>query len=387
MPVFRSEEIPDLPDFQAINRAVPQMPTGMEKEEECVSTILRPQMLYRFPIGWHVFRRDIQFRFLFNPFCTFLQEHHLQRAISAQQTFGHTGELVIPTPECVTVSESYYNDLYPANYKSPRQLIFVQPFAIDKNLPDYDIDSEDELWLTQQREVLNIDTLKFEEIIECLERNSGQHVVELNEAKRLITEHDVIVSAVYDYWLSKRLKVQHPLIHVVRTEKRDGPSNNNPYVAFRRRTEKMQTRKNRKNDEASYEKMLKLKRDLSKAVYVYPVDLCFLLILFHCFRTLFEMVQQRERLKSEHLKLTIEIFDKRYRIGDFNGQVLAEVSALKHIKPASSYLSAHQHTTHRVLGDRSHQKVSNLSTHSYRNSDRFFQPLTGRCGSEKAARV
>ena len=37
MPVFRAEEIPDLPDFAAINRAVPQMPTGMEKEEECVS--------------------------------------------------------------------------------------------------------------------------------------------------------------------------------------------------------------------------------------------------------------------------------------------------------------------------------------------------------------
>jgi len=39
MPVFRADEIPDLPDFAAINRAVPQMPTGMEKEEECVSDL------------------------------------------------------------------------------------------------------------------------------------------------------------------------------------------------------------------------------------------------------------------------------------------------------------------------------------------------------------
>lgn len=38
MPVLRAEDVPDLPDFAAINRAVPQMPTGMEKEEECVST-------------------------------------------------------------------------------------------------------------------------------------------------------------------------------------------------------------------------------------------------------------------------------------------------------------------------------------------------------------
>ena len=39
MPVYKSDEIPDLPDFQAINRAVPQMPTGMEKEEESVRFI------------------------------------------------------------------------------------------------------------------------------------------------------------------------------------------------------------------------------------------------------------------------------------------------------------------------------------------------------------
>lgn len=37
MPVYRNHEIPDLPEFAAINRAVPQMPTGMEKEEESVS--------------------------------------------------------------------------------------------------------------------------------------------------------------------------------------------------------------------------------------------------------------------------------------------------------------------------------------------------------------
>jgi len=37
MPVYRSEEIPEVADVAAINRAVPQMPTGMEKEEETVS--------------------------------------------------------------------------------------------------------------------------------------------------------------------------------------------------------------------------------------------------------------------------------------------------------------------------------------------------------------
>ena len=64
-------------------------------------------------------------------------------------------------------------------------------------------------------------------------------------------------------------------------------------MAFRRRTEKMQTRKNRKNDEASYEAMLKLRRDISTAV------------------TLLEMVKRREKTKKEKLNLTVEVFEKR----------------------------------------------------------------------------
>lgn len=35
--VYRTEYIPDLAEYAAINRTVPQMPTGMEKEEETVS--------------------------------------------------------------------------------------------------------------------------------------------------------------------------------------------------------------------------------------------------------------------------------------------------------------------------------------------------------------
>ena len=69
-----------------------------------------------------------------------------------------------------------------------------------------------------------------------------------------------------------------------------------PYVAFRRRTEKMQTRRNMKNVESSYEAMLKLRRDLSRAV------------------TMLEMVKRREKTKKEKLNLTLDIFDKRYQM-------------------------------------------------------------------------
>lgn len=37
MPIYFAEELPDLQEYSAINRAVPQMPSGMEKEEESVS--------------------------------------------------------------------------------------------------------------------------------------------------------------------------------------------------------------------------------------------------------------------------------------------------------------------------------------------------------------
>lgn len=55
---------------------------------------------------------------ILNVFIIF-KEHHLQRAIC-------TG-LIIPTPEVYNGSDSnYYNQIYPADYKMPRQLIHMQ---------------------------------------------------------------------------------------------------------------------------------------------------------------------------------------------------------------------------------------------------------------------
>uniref|UniRef100_A0A667HI87 Enhancer of polycomb homolog 1 n=1 Tax=Lynx canadensis TaxID=61383 RepID=A0A667HI87_LYNCA len=54
LPVFRCEDLPDLHEYASINRAVPQMPTGMEKEEESghstnsglLSTFMKPLLTY-----------------------------------------------------------------------------------------------------------------------------------------------------------------------------------------------------------------------------------------------------------------------------------------------------------------------------------------------------
>jgi enhancer of polycomb-like protein len=51
MAIYRTEEIPDLRDYDKINRAVLQMPTGMEKEEETVSILAFYSTLYRRHLG------------------------------------------------------------------------------------------------------------------------------------------------------------------------------------------------------------------------------------------------------------------------------------------------------------------------------------------------
>ncbi|XP_019630045.1 PREDICTED: enhancer of polycomb homolog 1-like isoform X2 [Branchiostoma belcheri] len=280
MPVFHTEDLPDLPEYTAINRAVPQMPTGMEKEEE--------------------------------------SERHLQRAMSAQQVYGAVENLVIPTPPA-QVGVGYYEDLYEGQFKPQKQFVHVQALNMEQDYPEYDMDSDDERWMNSHNKrssAMTLEPQQFEEMMDRLEKGSGQQPVTLQEAKLLLKEDDDLIKAVYDYWLKKRNKSPHPLIAQVRTEKRDGSTTNNPYVAFRRRTEKMQTRKNRKNDEASYEKMLKLRRDLNRAV------------------TLLEMVKRREKSKRELLHLTIEIVEKRYQSDDFSGQLLAEVMAQRHQRPS-----------------------------------------------------
>lgn len=56
--------------------------------------------------------------------------------------------------------------------------------------------------------------LKFEQMMDKLERSSGQTVVTLNEAKLLLERQDDLVIAVYDYWLNKRLNtVGHYIVH------------------------------------------------------------------------------------------------------------------------------------------------------------------------------
>ncbi|EDS36917.1 enhancer of polycomb [Culex quinquefasciatus] len=84
------------------------------------------------------------------------------------------------------------------------------------------------------------------------------------------------------------------------------------------------------NQEEPYEKMLKLRRDLSRAV------------------TLLEMIKRHENLKREQLHLSIEVYEKRYQAQDFAGQMLAEFASnsTKASRPAFAPVYSNKYSSH-----------------------------------------
>lgn len=85
--------------------------------------------------------------------------------------------------------------------------IRIVALGLEQDVPDYDMDSSDEIWISQQSRRLDLTPLKFEQMMDRLEKSSGQMVVKLNEAKALLKQDDEVSIAVYDYWLNKRLKM------------------------------------------------------------------------------------------------------------------------------------------------------------------------------------
>ena len=121
--------------------------------------------------------------------------------------YGTAASLVIPIPEIEEVTTAYRR-LYEVEggYRPPRQYIHVQrkryelcwffisiltffyvrfrlctrvrltAFGMDQEIPDYDMDSADEDWLNSQPRKLDVTSLKFETMMDRLEKGSGQTV-------------------------------------------------------------------------------------------------------------------------------------------------------------------------------------------------------------------
>ncbi|KAJ3616806.1 hypothetical protein Zmor_009013 [Zophobas morio] len=288
LPILLAEDIPGIDMNTYVQRALPRMATGMEKEEE--------------------------------------EEHHLKIILRQDGGLASTTS-VIPTP---TAGEKvdYYDEIYQKDFMLPGPYIhnsYPQDLPQSVEFVDYDADSEDDAWLARRdyRHSLlacvfyanvsywfyirihgdRISCHSFETMIDRLECAApGQKALpSFHQVRDLLKMDDSAAMEVYEYWKSKRARNQGlPLRPVVKTDKSNDPASvSNPYVAFRRRADKILTRKHRKVEEHSYERMVKLKRDFEKL------------------RTLLEMVKKREKLKRERIHLALEIFEARLSANDW----------------------------------------------------------------------
>jgi enhancer of polycomb-like protein len=247
-------------------------------------------------------------------------ESHLQQAMKAQHkslSSGITAENhVIPTRPVECVEDCDYCEVYPSsNRERNKQLIdFKGSVMFFLNEAVYDADSEDEEFLERNRDISIED---FEQIVEKLETSSHLAIIQPDSAKELLQRYDPhVVDEVYGYWLDKRKKSASkmgggiPLMPCVNTDFRKEDKNTlNPYTAFRRRAEKVQTRKKQKAEVQTYEKMLRLDLTVKKSL------------------TLAEMIKKRERTKVALLDFNEIVFQKQCDSSDARNRLMDTISS------------------------------------------------------------
>ncbi|CAF2264926.1 unnamed protein product [Rotaria magnacalcarata] len=249
-----------LSNAQLPQRCVPQMPfvSGMEREEE--------------------------------------SEYHLQNALDAQRRLGSAKIRAVPIPDLYEDPNS--QSIYPANIQLPKQLIRLQPLQLESDEPEYDMDRADHEWFNEYGRVScpNLTHLEYEIIIDKLENASTRTLISYDEARTLLSNIDEIyLKTVYDFWHKRRATRDKRLKPRLLTERdiKEEKGKHHPYVAFRRRVEKMTTRKNRKNDEQAYLSMLKLRSNFEAVV------------------KLTSMIKVREATKASLLECALSIFKAR----------------------------------------------------------------------------
>ncbi|VDO08775.1 unnamed protein product [Rodentolepis nana] len=299
---YDSQQYQELGEGAFVSRGVPTVPSGMEREEE--------------------------------------NEHHFIEVLQAMQR-QKTSEVSIPVPEIIEMNEEY-ESTYTADFAIPDNLIHVcTAFLNDDEQIEYDMDAEDERWLS--RSGLDLTPSGFEYMIERMERNCSQKKwLTLDDVKHILQDfsmRDII--AVYDYWLEKRLRHPKPLIPMILQEKKDG-STNDAYVAFRRRTERMQTRKNRKNEEYSYERMLIFQ------------------LINHKGKKIPKRIVEREMCKADLIDIDRQMFKLRYQSEDWDGSLLEESNAIASRSPRSftvEYADKHLMSRKRKSSPRSYLRT------------------------------
>ncbi|KAH7697626.1 CBR-EPC-1 protein, partial [Aphelenchoides avenae] len=245
-------------------------------------------------------------------------EYHLQQAILAQKASSAGAAVdnnVIPIRPVESVAIDDYESVYPSASKDrgPKYIEFKGSVLFFLNESVYDADSEDEDFLSTHKEI-SIDD--FEQIIERLETNSQHGIIQPDDARQLLQRFDQhLVDEVYGYWLDKRKKLASkfkpiPLVPKVNMDiRKEEKGVINPYIAFRRRAEKVQTRKKQKAEVQHYEKMLRLDLTMKKT------------------QSLAEMIKKREKTKLYAIGLSESVLEQQFLVADKRNALLDSMTA------------------------------------------------------------
>ncbi|KAG0173931.1 Enhancer of polycomb-like protein 1 [Apophysomyces sp. BC1015] len=281
LPIYKESQLPDLVDVANIQRAAPQIETGVEKEEE--------------------------------------EEHDLQAAISAAQAAVTTGakvESYIPTPDasCV-ISLDHYHGIYKKKFKEPSTLIRFSSTVEDVVGCPYVIDEEDEDFLNVHNSSKDprMEVDEFEAVMWQFESITNQQLPHLNldpsqipsyaDFFTMVPSNSYLCSLsnlepIYAYWVTRRRKRGGKC--VIPTPKYEDllKGEIDPYVCFRRRETKP-VRKTRRTDQQSLERLRKLRTEMEMA------------------RNLLEMVLRREKFRKEDLVLEHTVFDRKCKLREY----------------------------------------------------------------------
>ncbi|KAJ2956067.1 hypothetical protein NQZ79_g8040 [Umbelopsis isabellina] len=286
--IYKESQLPDIHDAGNLQRAVPLIETGVDKDEE--------------------------------------DEHDLQAAISAAQAAVTTGEAVqlyIPTPDAsITIKEDEYKAIYKKPFHPPTSFIKYSTTVEDAIGCLYDMDEEDDAWLTsfnQERPVnQKISEDQFEQVMWELESLANDTMPFLSVDPSQIPPFDELESHfktpsllplqtaakhIYEHWKERRLKnAGKPIFPILKFDETGLRSDTDPYVCFRRRETKP-VRKTRRTDQQSLEKLRKLRAEMETA------------------RNLLEMVLRREKMRKESLAIEHTIFDKKCMLREMQRQL------------------------------------------------------------------
>lgn len=218
----------------------------------------------------------------------------------------------IPVPKALSFFEDY-NELYNQNFKLYGNLTRFANTVEECVGVNYCADDEDIAWFDSNMMGSNVTVDQFEAVLNELENLTAekQKLREDNIALSsdletfLVLESQAVrehVDSIYDYWQSKKQKaLLKPLMPVLKVEENIG-GDADPYVCFRKREIKM-TRKTRRTDAQSVQRMRQLKSE------------------FDNIKRIADMVHRREKLRVEYLMMEHAIFEQKLLIKNVKEQL------------------------------------------------------------------